>query len=545
MKKLLPVLLCAAMLLCLLPLEARAAAAAWDVTFDISWYDPAQTEYTIDTPAKLAGLAALVNGMADPAAKAIVGDRSYLVSKKVDNVMLVGAGGGNVFDTVYTGGVDFAYKTIYLTADLDMGGRKAADGSWTGPNWTPIGGKFPMKPAEAAGDCMTLDTRFNGVLDGQGHTIYNLTISSLGADRAETVDGNDKTYDTALTGFFSVLSGASVRDLSLRGVNIAVETPENVFAGTLAGFASPETVLENISVFDARIALTETCQREPIDEHDRCIAGIGGLVGFGGGTYTNCSADSTLVFSDESIASLRCEEFLGGILSCGNATLTGCTAAIDGYAACRGYAHNGGLVGMFYQYDKTVDISTISGCAVTGKITFFEDNADRRAYCEAFAGELLTWTNITECTADFQRNEIYDYSAAVKPEKCAEPTYTDTVVTGNCDTFGYTEHTCAVCGYSYRDTFTPPQHTPGEWTETKAPTETEDGEETLRCALCGAEMEKRAVPKHVSGNWMTVTAPTYDREGLRQRFCADCGVLLGEDSLFTVDASALREILKA
>ena len=123
------------------------------------------------------------------------------------------------------------------------------------------------------------------------------------------------------------------------------------------------------------------------------------------------------------------------------------------------------------------------------------------------------------------------YSAAVKPEKCAEPSYTDTVVTGNCDTFGYTEHTCAVCGYSYRDTFTPPQHTPGEWTETKAPTETEDGEETLRCALCGAEMEKRAVPKHVSGDWMTVTAPTYDREGLRQRFCADCGVLLGEESI--------------
>ena len=273
-----------------------------------------------------------------------------------------------------------------LTADIDM----------TGVDWQPIA--------------------FSGTLDGGGHTIYNLTVTSLGADRAETVDGNDKTYDTALTGFFSVLSGASVRDLSLRGVNIAVETPENVFAGTLAGFASPETVLENVSVFDARIDLTETCQRKPIDEHDRCIAGIGGLVGFGGGTYTNCSADSTLVFSDESIASLRCEEFLGGILSCGNAALTGCTAAIDGYAACRGYAHNGGLVGMFYQYDKTVDIGTVSGCAVTGRITFFEDNADRRAYCEAFAGEFLTWTNITECTADFQRNEIFDYSAAVKPE---------------------------------------------------------------------------------------------------------------------------------
>ena len=107
MKKLLSLLLCAAMLLCLLPLPARAASGAWDGTVDISWYDPAKTEYEIDTPAKLAGLAALVNGIADPTAKIIVGNASYLVSKKVDNVMLVGAGGGNVFDTVYTFGSAF------------------------------------------------------------------------------------------------------------------------------------------------------------------------------------------------------------------------------------------------------------------------------------------------------------------------------------------------------------------------------------------------------------------------------------------------------
>ena len=388
-----------------------------------------------------------------------------------------------------------------LTADIDM----------TGADWQPAA--------------------FSGTLDGGGHTIYNIMITSLGADRAETVDGNDKTYDTALTGFFSVLNGASIHDLSLRGVKIVVETPEDVFAGTLAGFASPETVLENVSIYDARIDLTETCQREPVDVNDRCIAGIGGLVGFGGGTYTNCAVDSTLVFADESIASLRCEQFLGGILGCGNAALTDCSVTLDGYAACRGFAHNGGLVGMFYQYDKAVPIGTISGCAVSGKITFFEDNIDRRAYCEPYAGEFLTWTSIPDCTADFLRNEIFDYSAAVTPETCAEPAYTETVVAGSCDTWGYTEHTCAVCGYSYRDTITPPQHTAGEWVTTVPATETEEGVETLYCALCGAEMETRTAPKHVSGDWMTVTAPTYDREGLRQRFCADCGVLLGEESI--------------
>ena len=133
------------------------------------------SEYYLSTPAQLAGLAALVNGMADPSAPKITGDKSCLKSIRVDDVLLVGVGGGNVSDTVYTSNIDFAYKTVYLTQDMDMGGRyDAASGTWSGPDWTPIGGKFPMKPQEAENDCLTLDTRFNGVLDGQGHTISNL-----------------------------------------------------------------------------------------------------------------------------------------------------------------------------------------------------------------------------------------------------------------------------------------------------------------------------------------------------------------------------------
>ena len=175
MKRILSLLLSLALVFTLLPMQAAAKSEAWDGSVDISWYDPAKSEYYLSTPAQLAGLAALVNGMADPAAAKITGDKSYLKSIRVDNVMLVGAGGGNVFDTVYTSDIDFAGKTVYLTADLDMGGvYDAGTDMWSGPNWTPIGGKFPMKPKEAAGDCMTLDTRFNGVLDGQGHTISNL-----------------------------------------------------------------------------------------------------------------------------------------------------------------------------------------------------------------------------------------------------------------------------------------------------------------------------------------------------------------------------------
>ena len=149
----------------------------WDGAVDVSWYDPAVSEYEIGTPAQLAGLAALVNGMTDihtPEWR-IKGDRSLISCTAYPNVLLVGAGGGNVSDTVYCSSLDFAYKTVRLTADLDMGGVRADDGTWSGPNWTPIGGKFSMDPEEIAGDSFVLDTRFNGVLDGGGHTVSNIS----------------------------------------------------------------------------------------------------------------------------------------------------------------------------------------------------------------------------------------------------------------------------------------------------------------------------------------------------------------------------------
>ena len=58
------------------------------------------------------------------------------MSTRKDNVILVGAGGGNITGTVYYGSADydFSNKTVYLGCDMDMGGSN-------GVNWTPIGGK--------------------------------------------------------------------------------------------------------------------------------------------------------------------------------------------------------------------------------------------------------------------------------------------------------------------------------------------------------------------------------------------------------------------
>lgn len=105
------------------------AADPWDGSVDTDWYTNAATgttNFEIDTPAKLAGLASIVNAGTD-----------Y-----------------------------FAGKTITLTANLDLGGIYTDDG-WDDTNsqkWTPIGSSAYLP--------------FFGVFDGAGHSISNLYINS-------------------------------------------------------------------------------------------------------------------------------------------------------------------------------------------------------------------------------------------------------------------------------------------------------------------------------------------------------------------------------
>ena len=115
-----------------------AAPTAWDGTVDTSWYDKDQTSFEIDTPEKLAGLAAIVNGSAEGLSQ--------------DN---------------------FAGKTVKLTADLDLGGVEK-DGAWSGQKWTPIGSSN--------------GNAFKGELNGDGHNIANLYIKA-------------DTYSQALFGY--------------------------------------------------------------------------------------------------------------------------------------------------------------------------------------------------------------------------------------------------------------------------------------------------------------------------------------------------------
>lgn len=357
--------------------------------------------------------------------------------------------------------------TYRLEADIDLGGM----------DWVPI--------------------PFSGVLDGNGHTLYNLCIRETGAERATSVDGNRKPYDTTYAGLFSVVEGAQIRDLTILGADVEIETDEHCFAAILAGYMK-DTTLENCSV-EGRVHLYTTNK----------MVGVGGLVGFGRGEITGCNADVELVFADRSTG-IRCEQFLGGMIACGNAALLHNTVNIRGYDSCYGFVHNGGLVGMHYCYDEAPP-TPIVGNTVTGKISFFEKNPQRRAYCDAFGGELLSQpTHFADNQSEFVREEQRDAIGELGPELCENPTYTQETVSPDCTHWGYTNHVCQTCGYTYRTDYAPPAHIPGEWETLKEPTYEASGQARRSCTVCGAVLEDREIPARIPADGCQILPETLE-----------------------------------
>ena len=169
-------ILCCAVLLALLPSAAKAAdSGKWDgTTIDVSWYSSSKIELYIGTPAQLAGLAAIVNGIYNKSISNVIGDSSCIVDR-ADGSEQVSGSQNKSTGTYHYGADNFSGKTVYLTADLDMGGvYDSITKTWSGPNYMPIGGQYLMEQDDSS---TKLGSSFCGTLDGQGHTVYNLYCS--------------------------------------------------------------------------------------------------------------------------------------------------------------------------------------------------------------------------------------------------------------------------------------------------------------------------------------------------------------------------------
>lgn len=340
--------------------------------------------------------------------------------------------------------------SFVLTCDIDM----------AGVDWVPFG--------------------FAGHLDGGGHSILNLTITRTGAETRDTYDGNMKVYDTAFAGLFTTLENARVENLNLVNIRALVDTELPCFLGAVAGYMDGSMVSGvNIS------------GQLELRAHDRQF-GIGGIVGFGNGSIENTKTEVTLICVDTDAAT-RDEQFLGGAYGAGYIDLEAVDITIAGYISEHGYVHSGGAVGMYALYPKGTEYAGhITNTHITGKITFFEDNTNRRAYCKELVGEVLHWTyTVGGNWAKFTRDERFDYSRELRPETCDEPAYSQTVVPPNGLEFGYTEYVCGSCGYTYRDHYTIHDHVTEQWTLVKEATVEEFGESRGECDICGKELTRR------------------------------------------------------
>ncbi len=336
---------------------------------------------------------------------------------------------------------------------------------------------------------------FTGRLDGNGCAILNAHIKDTGSFARKTYDGNMIEYDTSFTGFFEILEdGAEVKNLIFLNLRVDVETDKPCFAGGIAGYMEASAI-KNCSV-QGIISLKA---------HEKMF-GVGGIIGYGCGSIENVKADVVLVNIDTD-ASTKDEQFMGGACAAGYPDVNDCDVKIAGFDSDHGYVHDGGLIGMYIFYPQGINYhGKITNNHVSGKIRFFEDNTNRRAYCKGFIGEIMIWEfdNAGNDTEDFERDEIFTYDKDILPHECDAPNMEEFVTEPSCE-FGYTTCKCSNCGYTELDHFTLKKHS-FEWTVVKEPTVDEEGYQTGVCSICGVKGES-TIPRLEIPDGVTLLEP--------------------------------------
>ena len=189
-------------------------------------------------------------------------------------------------------------------------------------------------------------------------------------------------------------------------MDACIETDANCFIGGIAGYVT-NTNIDNCNI-EGTIDLTTSSH----------MFGIAGIAGFGYGSIRDCETNVILICTDTNVKD-KDEQFLGGIFGDGLFTMERNHVCMKGYISDHGYVHSGGMGGMIISYQKNILSSdvTIRDNVVEGKITFFEDNKDRRAYCKDIIGEYMyKKAKIGNNYTEFVRDERFDYSVNLRPE---------------------------------------------------------------------------------------------------------------------------------
>lgn len=300
----------------MVPFTPSTNADAWDgVTIDVSWYSETADEMHISTPAQLAGLAAIVNGIYNAEITTILDDvdgdgavERYTPydyarrgGRKIIAANSTGSTGSNNLVTTlsywygaksqgsfttdegeYPMPADFRGQTVYIDCDLDMGGYETEDG-WSGARYMTIGGQSLMHYIDystwMSDGYSHIGSSFNGTLDGQGHVIRNLYC-----DRYATGSNYGDSVSVGLVGRLGVhdndpdtliAEAPTVRNVAVTGYVYGRRSVGGIVGKT--GKTTGGAVIENCLNF-ANVVNTDA-------------KGVGGICGAGWntGVIRNCA----------------------------------------------------------------------------------------------------------------------------------------------------------------------------------------------------------------------------------------------------------------
>lgn len=308
-------------------------------------------------------------------------------------------------------GTDKKYVVVNLDIQADITMPVVAEGE---SNWTPIGNN---------------DYRFKGDVNGNGHTITNLSVLT----------------GTKGTGFIGALAEGTIQNLKFSNVNI--DANKN-YAGAVAGYLYSGTI-DNCHVLSGVVTNTESCTGGIVGHSSISVTNctnaavisgkysVGGIAGRGDVTYSKNTARITGI-----------NEYVGGITGSGNVSYSenladvsnGCTRDYVGGITGSGdvvSSHNTGNVnGKNYLGGITGSGGAID-CTNTGNVTSHGNQCKTGGICGYSKKDISNCTNSGNVSGQNNMGGIVGYIEGGKVLSCQN----SGSVTGWVDTGG-------IAGYS-------------------------------------------------------------------------------------------------
>lgn len=205
------------------------------------------------------------------------------------------------------------YGAYKLTADITLTGE-----------WEPIGAYFANYEYY---NTEWWTYAFRGTLNGNGHTVSGLNITSAELNKNYSSEGSP-WHDDGVTcdgtaAMFSALASANISNLTIAGPVIDVTySGDYLYVGTLAAFDMTST-LTNIKVTDCKIEVA--FDESKLTFRDNLFTAVGGLEAGGWtNTVTGCEVSGALTLNATNKVSHGGEIYFGGMLGENYSTMTTC-----------------------------------------------------------------------------------------------------------------------------------------------------------------------------------------------------------------------------